>query len=176
MLMPVTPAGNRAFNRDPPANPATRAAAAMRRHRGDALRSPALAPKTADACLPVRRAEMGSPWLLEESQGGSQRAQALSYVRQCGASVVPGEGHTGRRRATSGGWVELIWEQEAAGSNPAIPTAIFRMFCPSCVSHPGRRHCCVALPDVARDRSVTAHVGSHCRSEDYAEAAAWHAP
>ena len=32
----------------------------------------------------------------------------------------------GRRGATSGDWAELIWEQEAAGSNPAIPT-IFRI-------------------------------------------------
>ena len=28
----------------------------------------------------------------------------------------------GRRGTTSGGCAELIWEQEAAGSNPAIPT------------------------------------------------------
>jgi hypothetical protein len=30
--------------------------------------------------------------------------------------------HAGRRGATSGDWAELIWEQEVAGSNPAIPT------------------------------------------------------
>lgn len=30
--------------------------------------------------------------------------------------------HIGRHEATSGGEVDLIWEQEAAGSNPAIPT------------------------------------------------------
>jgi hypothetical protein len=46
MLMPVTPAGNRAFNRDPPGNPATRQPLPCRAHGGDALRSPALAPKT----------------------------------------------------------------------------------------------------------------------------------
>jgi hypothetical protein len=61
------------------------------------------------------------------SQSGSRRPQALSYVKRRPASVVPGEGHIGRRLATSGGWVELIWEQEAAGSNPAIPTTTFRI-------------------------------------------------
>ena len=35
-------------------------------------------------------------------------------------------------RAVSGGHQKLIWEQEAAGSNPAIPTAIFRMYCQLC--------------------------------------------
>ena len=48
MLMPVTRAGNRAFNRDPPGN-SVRAAAAVPRHGGDAIRSRALAPKIADA-------------------------------------------------------------------------------------------------------------------------------
>jgi hypothetical protein len=46
-----------------------------------------------------------------------------SYSRRRLASVVPGEGHIGRQLATSRGSMELIWEQEAAGSNPAIPTA-----------------------------------------------------
>ena len=42
----------------------------------------------------------------------------------------------------SAAWLaRLLWEQEAAGSNPAIPTAIFRMYCQSSVNHPGRRHC-----------------------------------
>jgi hypothetical protein len=31
--------------------------------------------------------------------------------------------------ATSGDWAELIWEQEVADSNPAIPT-VFRIRCP----------------------------------------------
>ena len=39
----------------------------------------------------------------------------------------------GRRSATPSDWLELLWEQEAAGSNPAIPTAIFRMYGQSCV-------------------------------------------
>jgi len=56
------------------------------------------------------------------SQSGSQRPQILSYVRRRPASVVPGEGHTRRLLATTGDGISLIWEQEAAGSNPAIPT------------------------------------------------------
>jgi len=43
-------------------------------------------------------------------------------VRLPPAIIAPGERYTGRRRAMSGGRLELIWEQEAAGSNPAIPT------------------------------------------------------
>ena len=60
--------------------------------------------------------------LLWGSQCGSQRAQTLSYVRRRQTNVVLGEGYARRCQATSGGWVGLIWEQEAAGSNPAIPT------------------------------------------------------
>jgi hypothetical protein len=60
--------------------------------------------------------------LLWGSQCGSQRAQTLSYIRRRQANVVLGEGYARRCQATSGGWVGLIWEQEAAGSNPAIPT------------------------------------------------------
>jgi hypothetical protein len=32
------------------------------------------------------------------------------------AIIAPGERHAGRHGATSGDWVELIWEQDAAGS------------------------------------------------------------
>jgi len=71
------------------------------------------------------------------SQSGSQRAQPLSHVRRCQASVVPGERHARRCRASSGVWLVLIWEQEAAGSNPAIPTAFFE-----CVlDNTGSRNC-----------------------------------
>jgi hypothetical protein len=42
--------------------------------------------------------------------------------------ITPGEPHIRRHGATSGDGAELIWEQEAAGSNPAIPT-IFRICC-----------------------------------------------
>ena len=46
--------------------------------------------------------------------------QATSGDSQpCVAAV---QRHIGRHQATSGDRVELIWEQEAAGSNPAIPT------------------------------------------------------
>jgi hypothetical protein len=38
---------------------------------------------------------------------------------------MPGERDNGRHEATPGDRLELIWEQEAAGSNPAIPTAFF---------------------------------------------------
>jgi hypothetical protein len=56
------------------------------------------------------------------SQGGSQRAPSMSHVRRCQAIVVAGDGLPGRHRATAGDRKGLIWEQEAAGSNPAIPT------------------------------------------------------
>ena len=74
------------------------------------------------------RQQPGS-WAPGGSQSGSQRAQPSGDVRRRPATITPGERHIGRRRATSGDWVELIWEQEAAGSNPAIPT-IFRICCP----------------------------------------------
>jgi hypothetical protein len=64
-------------------------------------------------------------WRQYGRQSGSQRAQSLSHVWRCQAIVVAGGGHVERREATSGGWVELTWEQEATGSNPAIPTAFF---------------------------------------------------
>ena len=38
------------------------------------------------------------------------------------AIVAAGRWHIGLRQATSGDRRKLIWEQEAAGSNPAIPT------------------------------------------------------
>jgi hypothetical protein len=36
--------------------------------------------------------------------------------------MIPGERHNGRHEATPGDRLELIWEQEAPGSNPGIPT------------------------------------------------------
>jgi hypothetical protein len=63
---------------------------------------------------------------LGGSQSGSQRAQPSGDTRRRPATITPDERHAGRRRATSGDWAGLIWEQEVAGSNPAIPT-IFRI-------------------------------------------------
>ncbi len=53
---------------------------------------------------------------------GSQRRQVPAHARRRSAAVVTGERHAGRHPALSGDPRNLIWEQEAAGSNPAIPT------------------------------------------------------
>jgi hypothetical protein len=44
------------------------------------------------------------------------------HARQHLANVAAGQRHIQPRSATSSGRMELIWEQEVAGSNPAIPT------------------------------------------------------
>jgi hypothetical protein len=72
------------------------------------------------------RQESGSRAALGGSQSGSQRAQPSGGTERRPATITPGERHVRRHRATSGDWAGLIWEQEAAGSNPAIPT-IFRI-------------------------------------------------
>ena len=86
-------------------------------------------------CLKVRTTERpgicAASALMTGSQSGSQHAQTRSGLRLRLATVTAGRHHVGRREATSGGSRELIWEQDAAGSNPAIPTAIFRMYCQS---------------------------------------------
>jgi hypothetical protein len=64
--------------------------------------------------------------VLGGSQSGSQRAQPSGDAERRPATVTPGERHVGRHQATSGDGAGLIWEQEVAGSNPAIPT-IFRI-------------------------------------------------
>jgi hypothetical protein len=64
------------------------------------------------------------------SQSGSQRVQPPGYVRRHPACVAAVQRHIGRRQPTFGYRLELIWEQEAAGSNPAIPT-----------KHAGRKAC-----------------------------------
>jgi hypothetical protein len=69
-----------------------------------------------------KRLEPGSRVVLGESQSGSQRAQPSGDAERRPATITPGERLAGRHRATSGDWAELIWEQEVAGSNPAIPT------------------------------------------------------
>jgi hypothetical protein len=64
---------------------------------------------------------------------GSHTAAAITAAEQPPAELrirasaaTAARCHAGRHQATSGGWVDLIWEQEAAGSNPAIPTDISR--------------------------------------------------
>lgn len=85
------------------------------------------APRTGDMALDMifdaSKSNRRLSWAVAKvgSQSGSQHAQTLSHVRRCPATIAAGEGHTGRREATPGGRRELIWEQEAAGSNPAIP-------------------------------------------------------
>ena len=108
------------------------------------------------------------------SQSGSQRAPASGHANRGLASVVPDERHTGRHGATSGGWVELIWEQEAAGSNPATPTEFFEYTVrPVSIIRAGASGC-LALHDVAHDRSATACVGFHCGSpESLSDCAHW---
>ena len=93
----------------------------------------------------------------EGSQGGSQHAQSSGHAGRRPASIAPGKRHTGRHGAPSGDWVELIWEQEAAGSNPAIPTEFFE-----CAIDPldqGRQSASVTSRRSAC--SASAHVGSH---------------
>jgi hypothetical protein len=90
-----------------------------------------------------------------------------SGIRLRLASTPGGSSHVGQHLATSSVRLELIWEQEVAGSNPAIPTANFRMCCQSCLSNPGRKFRCLALPDVGDDRSATAHVGYHFGSSQW---------
>jgi hypothetical protein len=73
-----------------------------------------------------KRREPGYRAALGRSQSGSQRAQPSGDAERRPATITPGEPHIRRHRATSGDWAQLIWEQEVAGSNPAIPT-IFRI-------------------------------------------------
>src|SRR5262249_32115771 len=65
------------------------------------------------------------PPVPEQDLGAKVGANMHSH-RATSGDVQPApsqvNGTPGRHCATSGGWLELIWEQEAAGSNPAIPT------------------------------------------------------
>ena len=50
------------------------------------------------------------------------RSRSRCDAARCPASITPGERLVGLHGTMSGDWLGLIWEQEAAGSNPAIPT------------------------------------------------------
>src|SRR5215472_4546474 len=67
--------------------------------------------------------------MWEPQISGSQHAQCSDFVGRSLANVAARRWHFGRRRATPGDRIGLIWEQEVAGSNPASPTAIFRTCC-----------------------------------------------
>jgi hypothetical protein len=56
------------------------------------------------------------------SQVGSQSGPAPSHVQPWSDIVIAAQWHVRRHRPTSGDCLVLLWEQEAAGSNPAIPT------------------------------------------------------
>src|SRR5262249_575 len=56
------------------------------------------------------------------SQVGSQWGPVPSHVQRWLAIILAAQRHTKRHQATSADYLVLIWEQEAAGSNPAIPT------------------------------------------------------
>ena len=109
-----------------------------------------------------RQAEMGSPQILErQPKWEPQRRQVPGHVRRRPASVVAGERHARRRRTTWGGWRELIWDQEVAGSNPAIPTGSSYF---SRLQTTGEGHCVIAwcrltcLNDRERWRTVQSTV------------------
>src|SRR5450432_1834208 len=60
---------------------------------------------------------------ISGSQVGSQRGQSLGDTRPHPAIIVAGEWHIRRCRAMSGDGRGVLWEQEAASSNLAIPTS-----------------------------------------------------
>jgi hypothetical protein len=98
------------------------------------------------------------------SQSGSQRAQTLSHLRRRQADVVPVERYAGRHQATAGDWMELIWEQEVAGSNPVIQTGSSCF--PNSDSITSKRSRGPFAPgwasaDVAGRGPLPVHVGSH---------------
>jgi len=56
------------------------------------------------------------------SHVGSQQSPTLSNTRRQRAVIVAAHTYAGQHLAPTGDPTDLIWEQEAAGSNPAIPT------------------------------------------------------
>jgi len=93
----------------------------------------------------------------------------MSRAGPCQAIVIAGERHSRRRRATCGDWRELTWEQEAAGSNPAIPTQFFECVVSPCEQEATRRQ---LSPDAGRHGWVAVPVGCpvapRCRGTGHA--------
>jgi len=58
------------------------------------------------------------------SQVGSQRPPVPGHVGRRPAAIIPAKQHNRPRSAPPSNTEDLIWEQEAAGSNPAIPTKL----------------------------------------------------
>jgi hypothetical protein len=72
------------------------------------------------------------PGIFDQGKGGSQHARTRSGVRLRLATITAGGCHVGQHPATSSVRIELIWEQEAAGSNPAISTRFFECVVSMC--------------------------------------------
>jgi hypothetical protein len=72
-----------------------------------------------------------------------QRAQTPGDDRPRRPIITLGNGNIGRHQATSGCVLGLIWEQEAAGSNPAILTRFFE--CAVSLGKQARTVCCCRL-------------------------------
>lgn len=76
----------------------------------------------AAALLPARAARRGRCRPSLPLGQASQRRQTRNDVRPQAAAVSAGRRRIWLRPATPGNRPELLWEQEDAGSNPAIPT------------------------------------------------------
>ena len=90
-----------------------------------------------------------------EPDWGTQSGANVPRHLATSSGIVPGERHIGRCPATSGDRMKLIWEQEAAGSNPAIPTRFFECVVSLCKQAATRRQ----LSLDARRGWVAVHVG-----------------
>jgi hypothetical protein len=64
---------------------------------------------------------------------GSQWRQTSAYVRPRSATIIASERHMGRCPAASSDRPGLLWEQEAAGSNPATPTVAISTVATDCL-------------------------------------------
>jgi hypothetical protein len=90
------------------------------------------------------------------SQSGSRHARTRSGVGRRLASNAAGSRNAGQHPAISSVRMELIWEQEAAGSNPAIPTRFFECVVSLYKQGATRRQ---LSPDAGRRGWVAVHVG-----------------